>query len=253
MDFSPLNLKPWPQRGIAFILGAVGALAFAPVFLFPAILLSLSGIWFFLEQEIEQKSSFSKIFWLGWWFGLGHFTAGLYWIAYALTVDLEAFWWLIPFALLGVPAILAVFTGFSFILTRLWPYNGMSRAFAFAAIWVGVEWLRGHLFTGFPWNLEGYTWAFSPEMAQVASFAGVYGLSLLTLLMAVSLRYFVSKLNFERNTALSIYLIAVLCWVWGKGRLDHPDVLTSPPLTIRLVQPNIPQTLKWDPMQREQQ
>ncbi len=251
MDFYPLLLKAWPQRAITLVLGALGALAFAPLFIFPALLLSLSGVWFLLEKGIENKSSFVKIFWLGWWFGLGHFTAGLYWIAHALTVDLAAFWWLIPFALLGIPAILAIFTGLSFMATKLWPYNGISRAFAFAAIWVSVEWIRGHIFTGFPWNLEGYAWAFSLEMAQAASLAGVYGLSLLTLLMAVSLGYLVGKKTFERNTALSIYLIAILFWVWGKERLNHPDVLASPPLPIRLVQPNIPQTLKWNPIQRE--
>src|SRR3984957_10509748 len=198
MDFLLLLRKPWPQRGTAFILGALGALAFAPLFFFPAFLLSLSGIWFLLEEEIEGKSSFLKIFLLGWWFGLGHFTAGLYWISHALTVDLASFWWLIPFALLGLPAILGIFTGISFILTKLWPYQGISRAFAFAAIWVGMEWLRGHIFTGFPWNLVGYAWAFSPEIMQTASLAGVYGLSLLTLLMAVSLGYLAGKNTFAR-------------------------------------------------------
>ena len=251
MDFPQMFLKPWPRRGIAFFLGALGALGFAPLFIFPALLLALSGIWFLLEQEIAHQSSFRKIFWLGWWFGLGHFTIGLYWISYALTVDLAAFWWLIPFALFGVPAILAVFTGVAFILTKLWPYTGISRAFAFAAIWVAIEWLRGHLFTGFSWNLVGYSWAFSPEMMQIASLAGAYGLSLLTLLIAVSLGYFIGKRPFERNISLSIYLIVVLCWVWGKQRLDHPNVMESSPLAIRLVQPSIPQSLKWDPVQRE--
>jgi len=250
-EFHPLILKPWSQRGIVLVLGAIGALAYPPLFIFPALLLSLSGIWFFLDRDIENRSSFLKIFLLGWWFGLGHFTAGLYWIAHALTVDLAAFWWLIPFALFGVPAILAIFTGISFMGVKLWPYKGISRAFAFAAIWVGMEWIRGHIFTGFPWNLEGYAWAFSPEMTQAASLAGVYGLSLLTLLMAVTLGYLFGARAFERDIALSVYLIAILCWVWGKGRLDHPDVLPSPSLLIRLVQPNIPQTLKWDPVQRE--
>src|SRR5207244_1164414 len=116
MDFLPLILKPWPQRGIAFLFGALGALAFAPLFIFPAILLALSGIWFFLNRDVEQQVSWGSIFWLGWWFGLGHFTAGLYWISHALTVDLATFWWLLPFALLGIPAVLSIFTGVSFVL-----------------------------------------------------------------------------------------------------------------------------------------
>jgi len=239
------------MRGFGLVLGAVGALAFAPLYLFPALLLALSGIWFSLEQEIERHSSFMKAFWLGWWFGLGHFTAGLYWIAHALTVDLAAFWWLIPFALFGIPAVLAIFMGVSFIFVSLWPYEGISRAFSFAAIWVAVEWLRGHLFTGFPWNLVGYAWGFSPEISQLASLIGAYGLSLIALLMGVTLTYLAKKESFGKNVCLSIYLIVVLCWFWGRGHLSHPDVIDSPTFSVRLVQPNIPQTLKWDPTQRE--
>ncbi|MBA3813581.1 MAG: apolipoprotein N-acyltransferase [Alphaproteobacteria bacterium] len=252
MDFLPLFLKPWPQRGLAFIFGAVGALAFAPLFIFPAILLALSGIWFFLNRALERQKSFWAVFWLGWWFGLGHFTVGLYWISHALTVDLSTFWWLIPFALFGIPAILGVFTGVSFMAVRLWPYDGISRAFAFAALWVGVEWLRGHLFTGFPWNLVGYAWAFSPEMVQTASLGGVYGLSLLTVLLGISLNYMTAKGSFERTIVLTVYLVTVLGWVWGHVRLENPDVAASQPLAIRLVQPSIPQVLKWDPEQKEE-
>jgi apolipoprotein N-acyltransferase len=251
MDFQGLLNKLWVRRGLAFLLGSLGALAFAPFFIFPALLLSISGIWSLLEQDIENKASVGKIFWLGWWFGLGHFTAGLYWITFALTVDLASFWWLIPFALFGIPAILAVFTGFSFVFTAFWPYRGLSRAFAFCAIWIGVEWLRGHLFTGFPWNLAGYAWAFSSEMTQTASLAGVYGLSLLTLLMGVSLGYFARKNLFERNIAFSIFLMAGLFWAWGHYRLLHSDILSAPPLAIRLVQPSISQTLKWDPVEKQ--
>lgn len=236
---------------MVFVLGAVGALAFAPLLIFPAILLSLSGLWFFLNRALDHKAPFSTLFWLGWWFGLGHFSAGLYWIAHALTVDLATFWWLIPFALLGIPAILSIFMGVSFMVLKLWPYSGISRAFAFAALWVGTEWLRGHLFTGFPWNLLGYVWAFSPDMIQTASLFGVYGLSLLTVLIGVSFNYLVEGRFFEKNVALAIYLISALGWGWGKVRLEHPDVVPSPPLAIRLVQPSIPQTLKWDPEQRE--
>ena len=252
MDFllTMLN-KLWVQRGLACLVGAVGALGFAPCHVLPALLLSLSVVWFLLEHTLEEPHPKKRAFWLGWWFGLGHFTAGLYWITYALTLDMATFGWLIPFCLFGIPAILAVFIGGSFVLTALWPYGGLSRAFAFAAFWIGVEWLRGYLFTGFPWNLTGYAWAFSPEMAQIASFSGVYGLSLITLLLAISLQYLVSRNTFQRIIVFTLYLAVALLFVWGRGRLHAPDVIPSPPHAIRLVQPNIPQTLKWDPAQRE--
>lgn len=247
MDFH----KPWSQKGAVFLLGALGALGFAPLYLFPALLLSFSGIWFFLDRALQRNASLHSLFWLGWCFGLGHFTAGLYWIAHALTVDLATFWWLIPFALLGIPAILSVFTGICFMVIKFWPYKGMSQAFAFAALWVGTEWVRGHLFTGFPWNLLGYGWAFSPEMLQLASLFGVYGLSLLVVLLAVSINYIVGTKLFEKNIVLTIYLITAIGWVWGKTRLDYAEVVSTSPLAIRLVQPNIPQALKWNPEQKE--
>ncbi|EKE10284.1 MAG: hypothetical protein ACD_16C00056G0003 [uncultured bacterium] len=251
MDYLLHLHKRWVQRTLAFILGALGALAFAPLYIFPALLLSFSAIWFLLETEIEEGSSAFRIFILGWWFGLGHFTAGLYWIAHALFVDLGAFWWLIPFTLLGIPSLLAIFTGVAFVLIKLWPFPGLSRAFAFAGIWLGLEWLRGHLFTGFPWNLLGYSWAFSSEILQVASLGGVYGLSLLAILMALCLGSLISKNFFERSVAISIYLLVILAWFWGQNRLKTSEVIDTPSLAIRLVQPNIPQTLKWSVAQKE--
>lgn len=253
MDFLPPILnQPWKTRTIACLLGVMGSLAFAPFFLFPALILSLSGLWVLLDRMIEARSSFRSLFLLGWWFGLGHFTGGLYWIAHALTVDLETFWWALPFALLGIPSLLAIFIGFSFMVLRLWPFGGISRAFVFSALWVSVEWIRTYLFTGFPWNLLGYAWRFSLEIMQVASLVGVYGLSLLILLMSVTLGYLAGKKGFERNVSLFIYLLIVVCWIWGHNRLNHPDVTNSPSLSLRIVQPNIAQTLKWDPKQQDE-
>ncbi len=250
MDFPPLLLKPWNQRSLSFFLGAIGALAFAPVFLFPALLLSLSCIWYMLEVNIENKIAYRELFYLGWWFGLGHFTAGLYWISFALLVDLDAFWWLIPFALFGIPSILALFTGLTFSLTKLWPFQGVSRAFAFAAIWVTIEWVRGHIFTGFPWNLLGYSWGFSLELSQLVSVIGIYGLSIFAILVSVSICYVISRKAAERNTAIFLCIIILGAWIWGKSRLSHPDEINAPSLAIRIVQPNISQTFKWDPVRQ---
>ena len=236
INFFSAIFNSWQRFALSFILGALGSFAFAPLFIFPALLLSLSGGLFLLNNEIEKKSSFFKIFCLGWFFGFGHFTVGLYWITLALTTDLAFYWFL--FSLLGIPGYLALFFGFSFFLTALWPYKGLSRGLAFCAIWVGMEWLRGNFFIEFPWNFVGYGWAFSLEMMQTASFVSIYGLSLLTLLMAMSLPYLLGKRSFERNIAFCIYLMVGLCWIAGKYRLNHQDNLSPSSFAIRLVQPN---------------
>jgi len=86
----------------------------------------------------------------------GYFVPGLYWIGYAFLVDADIFGWLLPVAVCGLPAYLALFTAFGFALARLlWTRDG-SRVLALAASLTIGEWLRGHVLTGFPWNTFGY-------------------------------------------------------------------------------------------------
>ena len=82
----------------------------------------------------------------------------MYWIAFALGVDLDRFAWMIPFSVFGLPALLAFFIAPVFALTSALNLEKGKRLFLFAALWTIFEWLRGHLFTGFPWNLIGYCW-----------------------------------------------------------------------------------------------
>jgi apolipoprotein N-acyltransferase len=238
--FDLKNTTFWQRCVFAFALGCIGVLGLTPFFIFPALLLSLWGAFWLLDQEIERHSSLIRTTWLGWCFGLGYFTAGVYWISSSLVVNLESLWWALPGTFFGFPGYLACFTAVSFGLTALWPFRGLSRGLAFGAFWIAGEWLRAHVFTGFPWNLIGYGWAFSPEIAQVASTTGIYGLSLLTIMLALALGYLTRSSPFERKVALGICFVVGLCWFWGKYRLNHQDVLPLPPFAVRLVQPNIP-------------
>ena len=91
----------------------------------------------------------------GWWFGFGYFLAGLYWVGHAFLVDAQIFGWLLPFAIFGLPAYLALFTALGFALARLIWTRDASRIIALAAALTLSEWLRGHVLTGFPWNTLG--------------------------------------------------------------------------------------------------
>ena len=105
----------------------------------------------------------------GWWFGFGYFVAGLYWIGYAFLVDAPTFGWLMPFAVIGLPAVLAVYTALGVALARMLWTRGAMRILALARALTVTEWLRGHLFTGFPWNTFGYALTAPLPLAQSAA------------------------------------------------------------------------------------
>src|SRR5690348_547902 len=101
------GLAGWPRYGLAVLLGALMAAAMPPVDLSPAVFIALPGLIWLDDGSEGTWSSFA----LGYAFGIGFFIAGLYWMTAALFVDIGRYWWALPFALLGVPALLSFFTG----------------------------------------------------------------------------------------------------------------------------------------------
>lgn len=247
------SLTGWHRHLAALLLGALAAGSLPPVDMTPVLLISFPGLVWLSDGNSGVKSAFA----LGWSFGFGFFIAGLYWIAAALFVDIGQFWWLVPFAVAGVPAGLAIFTAtalaVSHVLCRWLRLGGTERILALVFCWAGAEWLRGHILTGFPWNLLGYAWsgAFPGAIAmlQAASLTGIYGLSLLTVLVAC-LPARLGDFSGRRWTAVgaAILLIAVPAG-WGAYRLSQGHPGNVPGVTLRLVQPSIPQSLKNDPAQ----
>src|ERR1700727_2741052 len=120
----------------------------------------------------------------GWWFGFGYFVAGLYWIGYAFLVDAPTFGWLLPIAVIGLPAFLALYTALGAALARLLWTRGALRILVLGVALTTAEWLRGHLFTGFPWNTFGYALSSPLPLAQIASVVGIWGLTFITILVA---------------------------------------------------------------------
>jgi len=248
------ELQGFRRYGMAFLLGVIAAAALPPVDLTPLLLLSFTGLVWLFDGAQRPREAFG----LGWSFGLGFFVAGLYWVAAALFVDIAQFWWLLPFAVLGLPALMAVYAGGALLaahlLCRRLRWRGVARVLALAAFWAGGEWLRGHLLTGFPWNLVGYAWsgAFpgSLAMLQLTSLTGIYGLSLLTVTLAM-LPATLGDLGGRRQLPMIagvLALLAALGFGWARlGAGTTPDV---PGLELRLVQPAVEQTLKNDPVER---
>jgi len=245
------SLTRWHRHFAALLLGALAAASLPPIDMTPVLLISFPGLVWLSDGNSGYRSAFA----LGWSFGFGFFVAGLYWIAAALFVDIAQFWWLVPFAVAGVPAGLAIFTGIALLvshtLCRVLRLGGTGRVLALVLCWCGAEWLRGHVLSGFPWNLVGYAWsgAFPGGIAmlQLSALVGIYGLSLLTLL-AAALPARLGDFSGRRALALlAAVLLIALPASWGAYRLANGQTGDVPGVNLRLVQPSIPQTMKQDP------
>ncbi|MGE0746962.1 MAG: apolipoprotein N-acyltransferase [Rhodospirillales bacterium] len=232
-------LTGWRRAGLAVVLGGLAALALPPVGLVPLLAVSFTGLVWLCDGTRRRRAAF----WAGWWFGLGFFVAGLYWIGVAFLVDVARFGWMIPFAVVGLSAYLAIFCGLATLGMRLIAPSGAARVLALAAAWTVAEWLRGVVLTGFPWNLIGSAWTVSDAMLQPAAAVGTYGLSLLTVLAAASPAASPGRAT-GRWVATAAVGLAML-WAGGTARLTGADGATAPGVVLRLVQPNIPQALKW--------
>lgn len=231
-------LKEHPNYA-AFLSGLLLSAALAPIFFVPALI--ALGLKAYL---IRDAHNVKQAFIVAYLFGLGFFLSGLYWISIGVSVYIEEFWWAIPFALLALPAFLALYIGLCGICAF---YTSKRRFYilSFASLWIAFEMLRSYLFTGFPWNLIGYSLAFSDILIQFTSIAGIYGLGFLITLSGGILCYYLEA----AYKKFSLYLIIlVVAWgaviKFGYDRLHtYPTNFTS--LKLRLVQPSIKQTDKW--------
>ncbi len=241
------GLRPWRRFGLAIALGGLSVLALPPISAAPLLFVTVPLLIWLLDGTGSRRAAFA----VGWGFGFGYFLFGLYWVAFALTVDLARFWWVMPFAIAGLPAGLAVLWGTVAAVWRALPWRGAHRVLGFALLMGAMEWVRGHALTGFPWNLPGYVWIDWLPILQAASVVGLYGLTFLTLLVAASPAAVVARDGqASRRAAVlpAMALVAILAVTgWGLQRVPGAPVATVPDVQLRLVQGNIPQVEKWDP------
>ncbi|OFW84328.1 MAG: apolipoprotein N-acyltransferase [Alphaproteobacteria bacterium GWF2_58_20] len=234
--------KGW-ERSLAILSGILVALALPPFSIFPLAFLAFPAFLVLLDRAQNRRQAFS----IGFWFGFGHFLLLLHWIVLALLTDVDKYAWLTPLALLGPALGLAPISGLSTLATFvLAPCRTPRRALALAATWSAGEWLRGHLFTGFPWMPIGHVWDPVLSMLQSASLWGVYGLGLITLLLATS-PYAILQPCPRRKTIKYIAITSILLLAgWGHIRLITHPTQFDPRIRLRIVQPGISQHDKAD-------
>ncbi|HEX4271020.1 MAG TPA: apolipoprotein N-acyltransferase [Rhizomicrobium sp.] len=238
------GLSGWRRLLFAFVMGAVSATAFAPLEFFPALLIGYAALVLLIDGADAGAKPVRRAASAGWAFCFGQFLIGLHWIGYAFLVDPTNHLWQMPFALVSLTAGLALFGALAAaVAARFWREDS-ARIFVFGICMAGAEWLRGHLFTGFPWNLSAYGWGASLAVLQSASLMGAYGLSFLTILLGGALaELFAGR---WRLPAASLLLFAAL-WSYGVYRLDNTPMDSNTGVSVRLVQPDIPQAEKYVP------
>ena len=177
----------WRRWLIAFVAGALSALAMAPFNAWPVLFLTFPIlVWLIDGAGLGRWGGVTVAAATGWWFGFGYFLAGLYWIGYAFLVDAPTFGWLLPFAVIGLPAVLAFFTALGVALARMLWTRGALRILALGVALTATEWLRGHVLTGFPWNAFGYALTSPLALAQSARIVGLWGLTFIAIVVFAS-------------------------------------------------------------------
>ncbi len=240
----------WRRRLIAFAAGALSALAMAPFNAWPVLFLTFPTlVWLIDGAGIGRWGGVAAAAAIGWWFGFGYFVAGLYWIGYAFLVDAPEFGWLLPIAVIGLPAVLAIYTAFGVALARALWTRGALRILALAAALTTSEWLRGHLLTGFPWNAFGYALTTPLALAQAASLFGIWGLTFIAIAVFASPATLSDDPSETRKPWLPLALgILVLAALGGFGvwRLARTPTRLVDGVHLRIMQPNLQQDVRFN-------
>lgn len=236
------GLRRWLFAGGA---GALSALAMAPFDAWPVLFLTFPALVFLVDDDALRRRGVG--FSTGWWFGFGYFVAGLYWIGYAFLVDARTFGWLLPFAVVGLPAVLAVYTGLGTALARLLWTRGPTRILALGAALTVSEWLRGHLLTGFPWNAFGYALTAPLALAQGASVIGIWGLTFMAVVVFASPACLADERTQARwlPLAASVAALGILAGFGALRLADNPTRLVDN-VHLRIMQPDLPQDAKFN-------
>jgi apolipoprotein N-acyltransferase len=242
----------WQRALLLLVAGAVAGLSVPPFFVLPALVVAMP-VWIWSLDGAEPGKGipgrlFGPAFRIGFLFGWGYFLVSFHWLGAAFFIDGGAMLVLMPFAIAALAALIALFWGIASAVSHWFWSHGAGRILVFVACLTTAEWLRGHVLSGFPFDLLGYSLTGTSELMQGAALIGVYGLTFVAALLG-SLLALVWPAD-DRPLARRLFPLFLGLGIvaaqlgYGLNRLGEP---VPPPLetTIRLVQPMVMEHADW--------
>ena len=237
------NNSLYIEAFISLLLGYLGGLVFVKVIFLPFTIIAFIYLY---HMVIEKNYKFLKVFFLSLIFGSAHFFSSLYWISISFEMSNFGGLGLGVIAVLLLSIFLSTFIificMFAKFVTSYFEINKIGRLLVFASLLSLGEFLRGTIFSGFPWNIIGYIWANSFYTLQGVSWLGIYGMGLFTYLA------FLAPTLFKSNFKYFLVFISPLSLIFFAGffRIYSIDNPLYSDISFSIIQPSISQKEKLD-------
>jgi apolipoprotein N-acyltransferase len=242
----------WRRFLMLLVAGAVAGLSVPPLYLLPALFVTMP-FWVWALDGAERRSGLGRLFGpafaIGFAFGWGYFIVAFHWLGAAFLLEGGLYLIPMPFAILALAALIALFWGLASALAHLCWSHGAWRIVTLAAFVAAAEYARGTLFSGFPFDLLGYALTANTEMMQLASLVGVYGLTLLAALLAMTPALIWPADGRSLAARLVPFFLAIAAIAaqvgYGSYRVRSTTIAERTDMKVRMVQPVVTEHSDW--------